>query len=688
MKLKIRANEKGVLQRNRISNIEEEPNGFSGSPSLLEKRSMSKKLILAAASALLAAAAVLTVIYFKSPDRLKFISRTQSNTAEQPFGASETIPLDLPSGIVPESGNVHIIRGRESYAKKYYRDATAEFTEVIESDASDRDKSIAMFYLGMIHFDTNDYGKAAEYFKKALTYDSANTEALKRLSQALRYGRQFEDAIAYAKAALSKKPNDTDAMLLLGNIYYETERYTEAAEMYRQALSNAPENPRALYNLAAALLKTGDDFAAAEYLKRALSIDKYGDIAYMASSSLGILYMEKGDIEQSVQYLKQAVSIRPNNAVNHYNLGLAYLKAGKEEEALKELALAEQYSQGEEKILESIGDMYGRLNRYDKSAEVYQKLLAANTRSVRALAKIGEIYYKNGELDKALDAYKKITLTEPASENARSAYLNMGNILDDAQRYEEAAEAYQKAIALNSKDDSAYYNLGIAYKHAGKPELAIAAWQEAARLNTTSPAPRLAVADYYYESGFFDLAEKEYRDILDLWPDIQEGHFKMGALYFKQNQYTYAYKAFERAAKINANSELARKAYINMAIINADINPNEAGTEESLNLVQKALLLKPADSEALLTFGILLAKKGQPDRAVDTFYQVVKNTRDSSVTAKAYNNIGKTWYAQREYKKALQAFSRAIEEDPSSEEIRINRKAAFQAYEQEISAER
>ncbi|MCL1911754.1 MAG: tetratricopeptide repeat protein, partial [Leptospirales bacterium] len=602
--------------------------------------------------------------------------------------SAENSPVDSSFRSTMTSDNEHIKRGIESYHKKYYRDAAGEFNEVLESAASDKDKAIALTYLGMISVDTGDYEKAAGYFKRALSYDSSSIEIYKRLALALRHQKKYDEAISYAKQSIDKKPDDIDAKILLGNIYFEMSRYTDAVEQYRKALDISPENPTVLYNLASALVKIGDEFAAVEYLKRAASIDKFGEIAYRASSSLGIIYTEKGDLELAEKYLKQSVSIRPNNPVNRYNLGLVYMKSGKDEDALKEFAIAEEYSSEEMKMLENLGDVYGRLGRYDKSVNLYEKILKNNSRNVRALARIGEIYYKNGELDKAFDAYKKITMVEPASENARSAYLNMGNILDDAQRFDEAAEAYQKAISLNAKDENAFYNLGIVYQHSNKPELAISAWKESSRLDPTNPTPRLAVANYYYETGFLDLAEKEYQDILQEWPNIQEAHFKMGSLYYKQKQNTYAYKAFERAAKIDVNSELARKSYINMALINSDLNPDERGIDDSINLVQKALLIKPGDAEALLSFGILLAKKGQSDRAVDTFYQVVKNTADSLLIAQAYDNIGKTYYRNKDYKKAIQAFARAVEEDPSNEEIRMNRKTASQAYEQEIAAGR
>ncbi len=672
-----------ILQTNRINDIQD----FRYSSG----HSAAKTFLILVCICLVSAGITAAVIYLKNPANRNYLKQKLFPPEEQVQTADERrepVPADLPSGYIYESGNSHIRNGRESYAKKYYRDAAAEFNEVLESDASDRDKSLALLYLGKISYDTEAWEKAVSYFKQALTYDSSNREAMKQLARTFKFTKNYTSAVQYAKDAVSKSPDDTDAMLLLGNIYFDMGRYTDAAEQYRRCVEKTPENARALFNLASALLKTDDEFSAVEYLRRAADADRYGEIAARASSSLGIIFTERGDSELAVKYLRQAVSIRPNDALNHYNLGVAYLKTGNQESAVAEFETAEKLSGKEEKMLENLGDMYSRLNRYDSSISVYKKILANSSRNVRILARIGEIYFKNGEPDKALEAYGKIVKTEPAGENARNAYLNMGNILDDLQRYDEAAEAVTKALAINSKDDSALYNLGIIYRHSGKPELAVEAWKKASELNTVSPAPKLAVADCYYEQGFFDLAEKEYRDILDQWPDIQEGHFKMGSLYYKQNQPGYAYKAFERAAKINVNSELARKSYINMAVINSELRPDEKGIDESVELIQKALLLKPGDPEALLSFGVLLVKKGQQDRAVDTFYQVIKNTTDSSFTAKAYNNIGKTYFAQKNYQKALTAFSRALEENPSSEEIRMNRRAASQAYDRERSAER
>ena len=72
------------------------------------------------------------------------------------------------------------------------------------------------------------------------------------------------------------------------------------------------------------------------------------------------------------------------------------------------------------------------------------------------------------------------------------------------------------------------------------------------------------------------------------------------------------------------------------------------------------------------------------DRAIDTYYQVLKATRESKLIAETYGKIGSCYYEQKMYRKAVQAYARAVEEDPTNEEIRMNRKVAMQAYEEEI----
>ena len=271
------------------------------------------------------------------------------------------------------------------------------------------------------------------------------------------------------------------------------------------------------------------------------------------------------------------------------------------------------------------------------------------------------------------------------TENARIAYLNMGNIMDDAQRFDEAINAYKKAIVISPKDTSAFYNLGIAYKHASRPEEAVKAWKEAARLNPDDPKSLLAISDFYYEKNFYDLAEKGYQEILLKWPNIQDAHFKIATMYYKRNKLNYAIDAYKRVIKIDGNNDLAAKSLINIAMLKSKVKGDEKTLNESLNQIQKALLIKPGNANAFLSLGIIYSKKEMYDKAIDTFYQGIKSSNDNKIIAELYNNIGKSYYKKNMFKKSLKAFSRSLDEDSSNEQVRLNRKAAMQSYEKELS---
>ncbi|TFH40057.1 MAG: tetratricopeptide repeat protein, partial [Chrysiogenales bacterium] len=139
--------------------------------------------------------------------------------------------------------------------------------------------------------------------------------------------------------------------------------------------------------------------------------------------------------------------------------------------------------------------------------------------------------------------------------------------------------------------------------------------------------------------------------------------------------------------ELDPNSDLARRALINRAILVSKTGKDEENLEKSTNAIRKALIMKPGDPEALFALGIIQMKREMFDSAMDTFFQVVKGSPDNKLVADAYNNIGKCYYKKRQYKKSLQAFTRGVEEDPGNEEIRMNRKAATQAYEAELRRE-
>ncbi len=662
------------ISRNRISEIETiKPDPV---PAKL------KYVIIVLALAAVCLLSVLLIIYF-------FVNRP-AKTPSTP--AATSIPGELMQGreiTTPfQTDNIKLKKAIDSYNTGYIPNAITEFTDVVESATNPKDKAIALIYLGIIADRKGEYDSAIGYFQRAQNYDEYNPEIYLNMARTYRKKKDFNNAVKYADKASSLNPSDVNPFILLGNINYELSNWDEAIRYYEKALKIDNNNPALLYNMALALFQKGERFPALEFMKKAAESDKVGDVAYNSYSRLGAEFLESNMFDLAEKYLVQATRLRPQDPVGRYNLAIAYLRQNKNAEALKELEESERLSQNDMGLLENIGESYFALKDYDRSLRSYNKILETAGRNVKILSRIGEIYYSKGDLERALDAYRKVTQIQPGSENARIAYLNIGNILDDAQRFDDAVKAYESAIAIKGNDDLAYYNLGIAYKHAGKSALAINSWRKASQINPENIKTRLAMADYYYEQGYMDQAEKSYQEIIYKWPSNQEAIFKLGTIYHKHKDYADARKAYSKVIEVDETTELARKAMINLAIVSSGERNDDESLNNAVKIIQKALLMKPDDSDALLALGIIYARKEMHHKAIDTFYQSIKSSRDNRMTAESYNNMGKSYFQLREYKKAVQAFTRGIEEDPSNEEIRMNRKTASQAYEAELEKQR
>jgi tetratricopeptide (TPR) repeat protein len=194
----------------------------------------------------------------------------------------------------------------------------------------------------------------------------------------------------------------------------------------------------------------------------------------------------------------------------------------------------------------------------------------------------------------------------------------------------------------------------------------------------------MALADLLYDLGYLDDAQSEYLKITEKWPMLADAQFAIATIYNKKGILDFAEKRYLKVVELNTSRELTIKAYINLGIIESnktDRENPERPAAKGLEYIQKALEFNPSDKDALTALGLIYYKRGAYDRAIETFYLIVKSSDDGKIAGDAYNNIGKAHFKKAEYREALRAFNLGVESDPSNEEIRMNRKAASQAYE-------
>jgi len=111
------------------------------------------------------------------------------------------------------------------------------------------------------------------------------------------------------------------------------------------------------------------------------------------------------------------------------------------------------------------------------------------------------------------DAVKK----DPKNVNA---WIELGNLMMDTKRYNEAIEAYTKALELDPKNVNVRVDLGTCYRYAGKSDLAVREYKKALEYdpNHINGHKNMAVV-LTYDLKDYKQALKEFEKVLVLEPN-------------------------------------------------------------------------------------------------------------------------------------------------------------------------
>ncbi len=90
------------------------------------------------------------------------------------------------------------------------------------------------------------------------------------------------------------------------------------------------------------------------------------------------------------------------------------------------------------------------------------------------------ILYDGNQFNEAIQAYDKAIQLNPLNEEA---WNGKGMALGILERYDEALQAFDRATQINSSYAEAWYNIGVIFDLQGKYFLGIKAYNEATRIN-------------------------------------------------------------------------------------------------------------------------------------------------------------------------------------------------------------
>jgi len=151
--------------------------------------------------------------------------------------------------------------------------------------------------------------------------------------------------------------------------------------------------------------------------------------------------------------------------------------------------------------------------------------------------------------------------------------------------------------------------LGIAYRRAGMEDRAIEASSRALEIGGHNNFfAHENLARVYASRGKLDLAIKEFKMAIEVYPYKADTHNELGSLYYKIEKFEYAEKEYLNAIDLDP---VYYKSYFNLGVLYTRLGR----VDEAIEKFQKALSLNPGHLRTNLNLGILLDGLGRKEEA-------------------------------------------------------------------------
>ena len=456
------------------------------------------------------------------------------------------------------------------------------------------------------------------------------------------YNPRYNPADYYLEG-LKRDPGDIRCNMAMGNIALKNGDYPTARKYLSTAIKRLtkdytrPASCEAFYlqGLVLKALELWDE--AEDTLYRATWDYAWHSAAYFELAQISV---KKGDLRKALTQLNESLS---TNAVNTRAI------------ALKASVLRRM---GNYKgALETIGDLPVRDPLDFRIANEYYLILKESGNADKAEAELNELNRKmrdfvqnylelaTGYLNDGLDREAENVLMRYRGTNPEKDYLlgylcHKAGRKDDARKYFESASAqpedyvfpfrlemvkvFNTALQYNPSDAKAYYYLGnILYDK--QPAVAISHWENAVRYN-----PSFAMA----------------------WRNLGWGYYR------HSNELSKAVEAYENAFSIDRREALW---YTELDELYERIN---APLEKRLALFEGSNDIVIRRDDAFTRQITVLTMAGKPELAVKylegkSFSYREGNSRVREVIMDAHLMLGRKYFANRDYRNALQQFLKA-----------------------------
>jgi arylsulfatase A-like enzyme/Tfp pilus assembly protein PilF len=443
-------------------------------------------------------------------------------------------------------------------------------------------------------------------------------------------------------------------------IRHQDEKFIQAPRRELYDLVNDPkelnnlfdERPQDAVDLANELSQhVGEDPFGAKALAQATAMDpetaaKMRDLGYIG----GVTDLESID-------LQAAAAMDPKEMILHFEKiqqGTNLISAGKFHEGVELLQSAVEDVPGDVYAICCLAGGYHIMGKVDEALELYLRAIQLDDRAPSAYVAIARLYLSQRRYDEAREMLETAKSKDPDFAGIYTAYGTLALARNDR---EQAVKFYRQAIEMDpgTTGPSAYVEMGMMYQRALESEQAREAFEKAIEIDSLNGLARAGLGSILAQEDKLDEAAQQFAIAIRYEPNQPVILANLAGLYDKKREYDQGKEFAERALAINQNCTAALN---NLGLI----TKHTGELDEAMELFNRALEIEPTYLACRVNLAQCHLARKEEEKAAEQFQEILKY---NPAVPSALANLGVYHVNHGRAPLAMRLFARALQADPN-----------------------
>jgi len=541
------------------------------------------------------------------------------------------------SGCIKESGTF----GQGQAGSKNIADQNLGLSQGNEFQAS------YYYLMARRHDSKNESDQTQKALEKAIAKDPDSSFLQREYIIWLQKQNKSGQALALAQDLAEKYPDDVENLLLLARLKKGNEK--DMTILLERILQLAPEDKETFLRLGKVYMDEGMTLEAMNLFSRMVSI--FPDY-YVAHFYLGETQRIADQPEAASESYLKSLELDPDLIEPRFRLVDVYKAMGEEKNKTEIITVLKEVldlDPGNERALIELSLFYFNIKEYQNADDIFAAFSQEIRENPDLVVNIAQTLIPENRYQDTVTILSQIRKTLPGNANIN---FFLGMAYEGLEKPGKAIEYYLKVTPDHPRYKKTILSIAFLYRDMNRTVEAIRFLEQHHRQSPADIDITSYLASFYQESNRYDIAVTMLQRALKATPQNTALLFKLGAVLDTAGQRRQSIETMKTIIKLDPKHASALN-YLGYTYAEMGIHLDQA-----LELVQRALEIRPEDGYITDSLGWVYYKKQAYDKAVFYLEKAVELSNYETVIAAhladAYLKTGEREKAVAMYKKALE----------------------------------